>query len=133
MRRIQRLVGISLVSVGSIVAPLGAGGVAQASGGSGVIQRGTCTDGSEWKLKAKHDNGRIEVEYEVDSNHVGQTWRVRIRDNGVLVAKTRATTAGRSGSFEVSRSIANRAGSDGLVARAHDLGSGQSCVGRLSI
>ena len=56
-----------------------------------------------------------------------------VRDNGVLVVATRATTAGASGSFSVERRIANRAGTDTLVARAYNLSSGQTCVGRLSI
>ncbi|HVC72943.1 MAG TPA: hypothetical protein VNC85_04155, partial [Mycobacteriales bacterium] len=92
-----------------------------------------CSGSADWKLKAKHDNGRIETEWEVDSNRSGQTWRVRIRDNGVLVVATRATTSGASGSFSVERLIANRAGTDNLVARARNLSSGQTCVGRLSL
>jgi hypothetical protein len=130
MHASHRSIAVAALSAALVVtgAPL-----AFANGGDGVLRTGSCSGSADWKLKAAHDNGRIEVEYEVDSNHVGQTWRVRIRDNGVLVTKTRATTAGRSGSFEVSRSIANRAGSDSLVTRAYDLGSGQTCVGRLSL
>ena len=130
MNATHRTIAVAALSAALVVtgAPL-----AFAKGGDGVIRTGSCSGSADWKLKAKHDNGRIEVEYEVDSNHVGQTWRVRIRDNGVLVTKTHATTAGRSGSFEISRSIANRAGSDNLVAWAHDLASGQTCVGRLTL
>jgi hypothetical protein len=129
MHATHRSLAVAALSAALVVtgAPL-----AFAKGGDGVIRTGSCSGSADWKLKAAHDNG-IEVEYEVDSNHVGQTWRVRIRDNGVLVTKTRATTAGRSGSFEISRSIANRAGSDNLVARAYDPASGQTCVGRLSL
>ena len=72
------------------------------------------------------------LEYEVDSNQSGQTWRVRVRDNGVRVIATRATTGGRSGSFEIERKVANRAGSDSFVARARDLSGGQLCVARLT-
>jgi hypothetical protein len=68
-----------------------------------------------------------------DSNRVGQTWRVRVRDNGVLVVATRATTGGRSGSFSVERRVTNRTGSDALVARARHLATGQTCVGRLTL
>ena len=31
-----------------------------------------------FKLKAKHDNALIQVEYEVDTNRVGQAWAVRL-------------------------------------------------------
>ena len=112
-------------------APLASSAVAK-GGDDRVIRTGYCSGTADWKLKAKSDNGRIEVEWEVDSNHAGQTWRVRVRDDGVLVVKTRATTGGASGSFSVQRSIANRAGADGIVARSRDLSSGQLCVGRLT-
>jgi hypothetical protein len=122
---------IAAVSAALVVtgAPL-----AHASGGSGaVIRTGSCSGSADWKLKAKHDDGRIELEWEVDSNRSGQTWQVRVRDNGVRVVATRATTAGRSGSFSIERRIGNRAGSDSLVARARDLATGQVCVGRLTV
>ena len=107
--------------------------LAQAKDGDGrVIRTGSCSGSADWKLKAKHDDGRIELEYEVDSNQSGQTWRVRVRDNGVRVIATRATTGGRSGSFDIERKVANRAGSDSFVARARDLSSGQLCVARLT-
>jgi len=112
-------------------APLASSAVAK-GGDDRVIRTGSCSGTADWKLKAKSDNGRIEVEWEVDSNHAGQTWRVRVRDDGVLAVKTRATTGGASGSFSVQRSIANRAGADSIVARSRDLSSGQLCVGRLT-
>ena len=112
-------------------APLASSAVAK-GGDDRVVRTGSCSGTADWKLKAKSDNGRIEVEWEVDSNHAGQTWRVRVRDDGVLVVKTRATTGGASGSFSVQRSIANRAGADSIVARSRDLSSGQLCVGRLT-
>jgi len=106
--------------------------LAHAKGGDAIIRTGPCSGSADWKLKAKHDDGRIELEYEVDSNQSGQTWRVRVRDNGVRVIATRATTGGRSGSFDIERKVANRAGSDSIVARARDLSSGQLCVARLT-
>ena len=107
--------------------------LAQAKDDDGrIIRTGSCSGSADWKLKAKHDDARIEVEYEVDSNRSGQVWRVRVRDNGVRVIATRAATGGRSGSFSVERKVANRAGSDSFVARARNLSSGQLCVGRLT-
>jgi hypothetical protein len=97
-----------------------------------VIRTGPCSGSADWKLKAKSDDGRIELEWEVDSNRSGQAWRVRVRDDGALVVKTRATTGGTSGSFSIERRIGNRAGGDSIVARSRDLSSGQLCVGRLT-
>ena len=63
-----------------------------------VIRRGSCSGATDWKLKLSPENGKIEVEYEVDSNKVGQTWRVRLfHDGNRFFAGTR-TTAGASGS-----------------------------------
>ena len=113
-------------------APLATSAVASSGHDDRVIRTGSCSGSADWKLKAKADDGRIEVEWEVDSNRSGQTWRVRVRDDGDLVVKTRATTGGASGSFSVERRIGNRAGGDSIVARARDLSSGQLCVGRLT-
>ena len=60
---------------------------------------GTCTDGSTVKLKAKPDDGRLEVEFEVDQNVSGDVWKVKFKNGGDVVFKGRATTKGRSGSF----------------------------------
>src|SRR5215218_7147597 len=54
-------------------------------GARGTRVAGTCTDGSTAKLKAKPDDGRLEVELEVDQNRNGVTWTVRIRRDGNLV------------------------------------------------
>ena len=56
------------------------------------------------------DDGRIEVGFEVDSNVNGQTWTVRIRDNGDLVFSGSRTTHAPSGSFTVDRRVGNKAG-----------------------
>jgi hypothetical protein len=131
MIRIKQLVGVGLVAAGSIVAPLGVGGVAHASGGADVIERGSCTGGAEWKLKAKHDDGRIEVEWEVDSNKVGQTWSVRLRDNGDRFFAGSRTTKAPSGSFTVHALTSNRAGDD--VIRARSVHGEQVCRGTVTL
>ena len=68
-----------------------------------VIRRGGCSGSSDWKLKASPENGRIEVEGEVDSNVTGQTWKWRMLHNGEVSARGTATTTGPSGSFDVRR------------------------------
>jgi hypothetical protein len=101
-------------------------------GGGGddrVIKTGSCSDGARWKLKVKTDDGRLEVEGEVDSNTSGQTWSWRIKDNGTVAASGTATTSGRSGSFSVERKIANKAGTDKVTFRATR--NGQVCKGTI--
>ena len=95
-----------------------------------VIRQGACSGRSDWKLKLSREDGRIEVEYEVDQNVVGDVWRVRIRHDGDLVFAGRRTTRGASGSFEVRILQRNRAGDDVFRGRAVNLRTGETCGGR---
>ena len=108
---------------------------AHASGGGdrGVERTGRCSAGANWKLKAKHDDGRVETEFEVDSNRIGQTWRVRITDNGVLVFRGARRTLAPSGSFSIERHIVNRRGADTIRAVATHVPTGQRCVGTVTL
>ena len=95
-----------------------------------VIRTGGCTLRSDWKLKLSADNGRIEVEYEVDQNRVGDVWRVRLRHNSDLVFSGTRVTRAPSGSFEVRILQRNRAGDDVFTARAVNARTGEICGGR---
>jgi hypothetical protein len=101
--------------------------------GNPVIKSGACSANSHWKLKLKPDNGRIEVQFEVDSNVNGQTWHVRILENGSSIFAGNRVTRAPSGSFEVRKLAANTAGKDGFRARAVNAASGETCVGVASI
>jgi hypothetical protein len=92
-----------------------------------VIRRGSCSGASDWKLKLSPEDGRIEVEYEVDSNRRGQTWAVRIVKNGNVIFKGSRTTQGASGSFEVRVVTSDTAGDD--VFRARATHGGEVCRG----
>ena len=105
-----------------------------ASGGDGEVRvNGVCSGSSTSKLKAKPDNGRLEVEFEVDSNKVGQKWNVRLFDNGTRFFAGTRTTLAPSGSFEVRQFTANRAGADRIVARATNPATGEVCRASLTI
>ncbi len=92
-----------------------------------VIRTGSCSSGARWKLKVKTDDGRLEVEGEVDTNRAGQAWAWTLRHNGSVSARGTSTTTARSGSFEVERKIVDLAGTDRVVFRATY--SGQTCRG----
>jgi hypothetical protein len=94
-----------------------------------VIRTGACTGASDWKLKLSPEDGRIEVEFEVDQNRVGDTWRVVMRRNGVVFFTGNRVAQAPSGSFEVRRVISNPAGPDTIVARATNLRTGEVCRG----
>jgi hypothetical protein len=99
------------------------------AGGPEVIRTGACSGPSNWKLKLKDDNGRIEVEYEVDQNRTGDVWRVGIRHNGDLVFSGSRTTRAPSGSFTVRLLQRNRAGNDVFRGRAVNTRTGERCSG----
>jgi len=101
---------------------------ASAKGGHrGVTVSGTCTQQSSSKLKLSRDDGRIEVEFEVDQNRNGVPWKVTLRRNGIRVASLTAMTRAPSGSFEIRRLIADRPGTDRISARA-TRASGEVCT-----
>ena len=96
------------------------------------IKRGSCSAAADWKLKVKRDDGRLEVEGEVDSNVDGQTWRWSIRHDGSLADRGRKQTRGPSGSFDVERKVDNHSGRDRIRFRAVNPATDEVCVGRMS-
>ena len=112
--------------------PLIGAGAAHASDDD-VIRRGSCSGSTDWKIKAKPDDGRIEVEAEIDSNRNGQTWRWGLRHEGNVAAKGQSTTRRPSGSFEVERHTRNAAGTDSFRFRAVNPRTGQVCVARVRL
>src|SRR5262245_35326333 len=101
--RRQHLRGLGALAAAGVLllAPVVMAGSAQAKEGRG-IERGVCSGTATWKLKAQPENGRIEIDFDVDSNVVGQVWDVTIYDSGTTVFSGQATTVAPSGSFDVS-------------------------------
>jgi hypothetical protein len=130
MRRTTRIAAAGLLTLGLLVP---AGSAFAKGGGQEVIKRGSCSAASDWKLKAKPDDGMLEVEFEVDSNRVGQTWHVTLLKNGNAFFTGNKVTKAPSGSFEVNRRTPNPAGRDTIKGRAVNQASGETCVGQLSI
>ena len=124
-------------SVGTTLAVLGLA-IALVSAPAGIAKdrddvrvRGTCTGGSTSKLKLSAENGRIEVEFEVDQNRNGVRWNVVLFQNGSRFARLTRVTRAPSGSFEARVVAPNRAGADRFVARA-TRASGEVCIARAS-
>lgn len=107
---------------------------APAASAKTVVARagGVCSAGSHWTMKAKPDNGRMELELEVDSNRNGQRWAVRITDNRHLIFVGTKVTVAPSGSFDVRRLTANRPGVDHFVGVAKNTRTGEVCVARVN-
>ena len=97
---------------------------------AGVVSKsGACSNGGTWKLKASPDNGKIQVEFEVNAKS-GQKWRVIVKDNGITRVDTTKTTV--AGAFHVNKLIPNLAGTDVITARARNLTTGSLCKGSVS-
>lgn len=93
-----------------------------------VLVRGACTKASSSKLKLSGEDGRIEVEFEVDQNRNGVPWTVVLTRNGARVAQLTRITKAPSGSFEARRLVANGAGAD--VVKATATRRGETCSAR---
>ena len=124
--KVTLLATAALLAVPAVATP------AHAKGGDAVRNSASCASGTI-KVKAKADNGKLEVEGEVDTNRVGQTWNWRIVRDGTVAAKGSKTTAGPSGSFSVTRRIANPAGQDTIKFRAVRPATGQSCSVKVTL
>ena len=120
------------LAVVALVAALSVASTASAKGGGQTVS-GTCTAATTSKLKAKSDDGRLEVEFEVDSNIRGQAWKVVVQDNGSTFLHKTLKTKGPSGSFEAKARPADRAGPDAIQATATNAATGESCTATLSV
>jgi predicted RecA/RadA family phage recombinase len=125
-KRILATTAGGLVALGLFASP------ASAKSGD-VVRRGHCSGVSNWKLKAGARDSGLEIEFEVDSNRVGQTWAVQLSDNGTPIFSGQRSTQGPSGSFSVRKVTPNRAGSDTIVGTARNTANGETCQGVLTI
>lgn len=92
-----------------------------------TIKRGSCSAATDWKLKAKPRDGRMEVEFEVDSNRNGQRWTYTLRHDGVVKVSGTRTTRAPSGSFSVERRLPNAPGVHTFRATATNVSTGETC------
>jgi hypothetical protein len=124
-------------SSAGVVAVVTALAVALAAAPAGVAKdgdvrvRGTCTKSSTSKLKLSEEDGRIEVEFEVDQNRNGVRWNVQLFQNGSRIARMTRVTRGPSGSFEARVLAPDTAAKDAFRARASSP-SGEVCTARAS-
>ena len=121
--------GFTAIASLAALALLALGSPAFAKDGD-VVVRGACTAKSASKLKLSAENGRIEVEFEVDQNRNGVPWTVVLTRNGTRVAQLTRVTKAPSGSFEARKLITNAAGADVVKATAHR--AGETCSARAS-
>ncbi|HEY6730232.1 MAG TPA: hypothetical protein VI039_04320 [Solirubrobacterales bacterium] len=125
----KRTLMIGIATSLAVLVPLAATATAN---DSDVRRGGSCTGNTSAKIKLSPEDGGIETEFEVDQNRTGVTWKVVLRRNGAVAARTQGTTRGPSGSFEIRRVLADGQGSDSISARAVSP-SGEVCTAHASI
>lgn len=104
-----------------------AAGPADAKAGR-ITTSGACSPAGSWKLKASPENGKIEIEYEVNARS-GQRWRVVVKDNGITRVNTTKRTV--AGALHVRVVVTNLSGTDVITTRARNLTTGALCTGSL--
>jgi hypothetical protein len=116
---------IPLTLLTALVAALSLGSVPALAKDGDVLARGACTGKSTAKLKLSPENGRIEIEFEVDQNRSGVPWKVVLSRNGSTAARLTRVTRAPSGSFTTRRVLGNAAGAD--LVRATATRNGERC------
>jgi hypothetical protein len=97
-----------------------------------VIVTGKCTGKSTAKLKLQPDNGKIEVEFEVDQNKNNVSWKYTLKRAGTTLASGIKVTQAPSGSFTARRRVSDAAGPDTITARA-TRSNGEVCTLRATL
>jgi hypothetical protein len=132
--RARKFVRIGLIGVAAATLFSAAPAALAQSGGSraGVTTSGACSGTALWKLNVHPDNGQLQVEFEVQHAKPGQSWTVRMADNGTRIfIGTRTANSQRE--FKVEKLTANRAGSDKVTAKATNNATGQVCNGTATL
>ena len=121
-------IGVVSVVLGiALVLALGAAPAAAKRGD--VLRAGTCTGATTSKIKLSDEDGRIEVEFEVDQNRNGVRWTVVLTREGRRIARMTRTTRSPSGSFEARVVARNGPGQDTFRGRAVSP-AGEVCTAR---
>jgi hypothetical protein len=91
------------------------------------VRTGHCSGAADWEIEVYHEDGRVEVEFEVDHSRSGATWTWTMKNDGYQFAHGKATIKSHRDSFSVSRLSANGPGHDHIVVRAVNAATGQVC------
>lgn len=117
----------SVLIAGTIATGLAIASLATAAAKDGdIIKRGNCAGGVKTKLKASPENGRIEVEYELDNAAPNEAWRVIVKKNGRAILRATKRTNG-VGDLKVRKVTSNGNGNERIEASAKRVSGGGVC------
>jgi hypothetical protein len=122
LRKVLNLAVAGLMMVGLAAGPANAGD-------DEVRREGSCSGQSDWEMRIRRDDGRLEVRWRVDSRIPGQTWRMRVFHDGERIAAATRTT-NRDGEATIDlRGVPNHAGEDVFRGRARNPNTEETCSG----
>lgn len=76
-----------------------------------------CSAGAWTSLSLEKNRRTIEADVDIERSPVGQTWRVRLAQNGTVIERT-TRVADREGDVELSRRLTDQPGRDKVAVRA---------------
>jgi hypothetical protein len=117
---VRHTIGVIIIAVALFITPSSASG----SGSTDIIQQGSCTKSSSYKLKLSEDDAGVEVEFEVDQNKNGVQWTVQFYRNNAQFASQKYKTQPPSGSFDAKKVNSNKDGTFKVVATSP---GGETC------
>jgi hypothetical protein len=88
------------------------------------IERSGIVDGGRWEFNIDSDDGRFEVNADLDNVTPGSRWKVVLRQDGKRILK-RTVMADDEGDLDVQRTRPNTTGKDVFVLIATQVGSNQ--------
>jgi hypothetical protein len=107
---------------------------AAADGGhdTDVRVKGSCTGSTTSELRVRTQDGRLQIEFRIDTKRRYRAWSlVILRERRIVFRRTvRAGSGGHA--VDVRRTIDDWPGTDAIVARASARG-GQSCVATVAV
>jgi hypothetical protein len=84
-------------------------------------------DGARMELSVEKDDGRFEVEADIDNAPPGSRWRIVLRHDGKRFFNE-VRRANREGDIEIDRTRRNTPGKDVFRMKANKVGTGGSCT-----
>lgn len=89
-------------------------------------RRGSCGGSAWFDYEVEKDDGRFEVNFEVNSNRQGQQWQLRLFHDGSRYYSGVHTTD-YEGEVDIDWDRPDTSGNDSFRARARNLSSGEVC------
>jgi hypothetical protein len=107
--------------------------VALSASPAAAVQNQKSCAGANVKLEAERDDGRHEVQVDIDNGQRGERWRVKLFQNGDRFVNVVRTVGGDDRDIDLDRDRRNTAGADTYKLRAKNLRTGGACTLRVTL